>query len=146
MEATAEQQNTAELNQERGRSESVQHRTDATRPSTTELDLIIFLPLAILADFLGALDITGFGAILVRILDIPIVLILWLWRALKQGIGAQKNNYTYQLFGAFLLELSPFGIVPAWTAFVLYAYLKDRKLGRQFLATKSKEQHIKMKK
>jgi hypothetical protein len=139
-----EQARTQELNQDRASQKFKQHRTDTTAPSTTETDLIIFLPLAIIADLMGGLDFTGFGAILVRIIDIPIVLILWLWRTLK-GNKNISQNYTYQLFFTFLLEMSPFGIVPAWSAFVLYAYLKDRKWGRSVLSKKSREQRIKNK-
>lgn len=137
METVIEQKYTSELNHDRAESKS-QHRTTSSSPSTTELDLIIFLPIAIIADLIGALDLTGFGAIIVRIINLPILGILWLWRVMKQGPG-KKNDYTYQLLLAFLIETSPFGIIPTWTTFVVYAYLKDRKFGREILAKKTKE-------
>jgi len=133
MEATIEQQNIAELNQERARAnEKNDHLASQKEPTESSPDilaLIVFLPLAITADLLGALDITGVGAIFVRIIDLPILGILWLWRILKQGPG--KQSYSYQLMLAFLIEMSPFGIVPTWTTFVLYCYFKDTKLGKQ---------------
>ena len=137
MGEATEEQRTQELNQNRNKSQTTEQSQKAKAPehSVSTGDLIIFLPLAIIADLLGGLDITGFGAIPVRIVDVFVVLILWLWRALK-GAGGIKNNYTFQLFGTFLLEMSPFGIVPAWSAFVLYAYLKDRSFGKKFLAKK----------
>ncbi len=138
METTVEQREYAsELNQERMGSKP-QHRTASSNPSTTELDLIIFLPIAIIADLIGGLDLTGFGAIIVRIINLPILGILWLWRVMKQGPG-KKNDYTYQLLLTFLVETSPFGIIPTWATFVIYAYLKDQKFGREILAKKTKE-------
>ena len=145
-ETTTEEQRTEELNQNRNESQTTKQLQKAKTPehSVSTTDLIIFLPLAIIADLLGGLDITGFGAIPVRIIDVFVVLILWLWRALK-GNKSVKNNHTFQLFGTFLLEISPFGIVPAWSAFVLYTYFKDRAFGKKLLVKKTKEQRIKIK-
>jgi hypothetical protein len=146
-ETTTEEQNTEKLNRERNESQNTKrlYRTETQKPSVSTGEFIFFFPLAVIADLLGGFDITGFGAIPVRIIDIFIVLILWLWRAVKGTKGVTKN-YTFQLFGTFLLEMSPFGIIPAWSAFVLYTYFMDRKFGKQFLAKKSKEQRIKNKK
>lgn len=126
--ALLQRKQNAQLNQERAKidSSSMQENKEL---SPDFLGLIIFLPLAVIADICGVLDLTGFGAILVRIIDIPVLGILWLWRILKQGPG--KQNYSFQLMLAFLVELSPFGIIPTWTTFVLYCCLKDTKLGKQ---------------
>jgi hypothetical protein len=143
---TEEQIQTQELQQGRKESQSTRmsHRTETQKPKVSTGKLMILLPIAIITDLMGGLDITGFGAIIVRMVDILVVLIFWLAGALKDSEGVKKN-YTYQLFGTFLLEFSPFGIVPAWTTFVLYTYFADKKTGRKFLAKKSREQRIKNK-
>ncbi len=142
METTTDKKRleTATLNKDRNELQNTRHSRQAeeSKPKMGIGEFMIFFLLAITADLLGGLDITGFGAILVRIIDIFVVLTLWLWRALK-GNKNITNNYIYQLLGTFLLEVSPFGILPTWTTFVLYIYIKDRKTGRQFLAKKSKE-------
>ena len=140
MEVTTEQrQQNAQLNQDRSETnnEKLNLKQNVGESSPDILALIVFLPLAIAADILGGLDITGFGAIIVRIVDIPILGILWLWRIMKQGTG---KNYTYQLLLTFLVEISPFGIIPTWTTFVLYCYFKDTKLGKQTIGRAEKLQ------
>jgi hypothetical protein len=149
METTnQEQAQVQELNQDRHKDNENEKQDSPINQNAEQSShittLLIFLPLAIIADLVDGLDITGFLAIFTRIIDIPIVLTLWLWRALKNGKGVNKN-YTYQLFATFLLELSPFGMIPAWTTFVLYTYFKDKSSGRKFLAKTSKAQRIKIK-
>ncbi len=132
-----EQVQTQELNQ--SRSDSRLHgknQTTTTQSSTSTLEFVALLPLAIFADLIGGLDLTVFGSVIVRIINIPIVLVLWLWRVFKHGPGLQKNDYTYQLFATFLIEMSPFGIVPTWTTFVIYAYLKDKNIAKNTLGRK----------
>jgi len=38
---------------------------------------------------------------------------------------------TFQILLAFLVELSPLGIIPTWSIFVAYVYFKDTKMGKQ---------------
>lgn len=133
--AISQRKQSAQLNQDRAKTDSTS-KQKSEESSPDFLGLIIFLPLAVMADLLGVLDLTGFGAILVRIIDIPILGILWLWRILKQGPG--KQSYSYQLIFAFLVELTPIGIVPAWTTFVLYCCFKDTKLGKQTIGKMKK--------
>jgi hypothetical protein len=129
--ALSQREQGAKLNQERKKTDSTRIQQKNEESSHSPLTLIIFLPLAAIADICGALDLTGFGAILVRVIDIPILGILWLWRVLGQESKKQKQSYSYQLMLTFLVELSPFGIIPTWTTFVLYCYFKDAKLGKQ---------------
>jgi len=129
--AISQRKQGAQLNQDRAKTDSTS-KQKSEESSPDFLGLIIFLPLAITADLLGILDLTGFGVILVRIIDIPILGILWLWRILKQGIKGQ--SYSYQLMLAFLIELSPFGIIPTWTTFVLYCCFKDTKIGKRTIS------------
>jgi len=129
--ALSQREQNAQLNQERKKTDSTRIQLENEGSSHNPLTLIIFLPLAVTADICGALDLTGFGAILIRNIDIPVLGILWLWRILGQESKKQKQNYSYQLMLTFLVELSPFGIIPTWTTFVLYCYFKDAKLGKQ---------------
>lgn len=147
MEATIQEQiQTQELNEDRLESDQQDKILTKQEPNQSShiTTLLIFLPLAIIVDLIDGLDLTVFLALLTRIIDIPIILILWLWRISKSGKGITKN-YTYQLFAAFLLELSPFGMIPTWTIFVLYTYFKDKSFGKKFLAKTSKAQRIKIK-
>jgi len=132
VEATIEQQHQTQLYQDRAEDiaeiKGQSSNQENTKSPSGIIALVIFLPLAITADLLGALDLTGFGAIAVRIIDIPILGILWLWRTMTQGV---KKDVTWQLMLTFLIEISPFGIIPTWTTFVLYCYFKDTKLGKK---------------
>ena len=140
MEATAqitaeERKQQSQLNQARanleqeGRSSKVfQGATAATLINIGEL--ILILGAAITVDVIDVLDLTGVAAILVRFIDIPTLGALWLWRILKHQAGPKKDP-TFQLLLAFLCELSPFGIIPTWTIFVLYVYFQDTKLGKK---------------
>jgi len=140
MEATIEQQNTARLNEDRAKSDIeeddsalVEKTNGESSPDITAL--LIFLPIAIAADVIDALDLTGIGAILARLVDLPILGILWLWRVSKTGPG---RNYTFQMLLSFLIELSPVGMIPTWSIFVLYVYFKDTKLGKQTIGKAEK--------
>lgn len=133
MEATLKQRkNLAELTENRSvqdqeKNQPIDTEENADKSGSNIITLIIFLPLAIAADALGALDLTGFGAIIVRIVNFPILGTLWLWRILKTG---PKKDPTLQLITGFLIEQSPFGIIPTWTILVLYFYFQDTKLGK----------------
>ena len=139
VEATIEQQHRAQLYQDRTKDtaeiERKSSKQENTKSSSGIITLIIFLPIALAADLLGALDLTGFGAIAVRIIDIPILGILWLWRVMTQGV---KKDVTWQLMLTFIIEISPFGIIPTWTTFVLYCYFKDTKMGKGVISKAEK--------
>lgn len=90
-------------------------------------EMVIILGAAITVDAIDILDLTGFGAILVRFIDIPTLGALWLWRISK---GESKKNPTFLILTTFLVELSPVGMIPAWTIFVAYVYFQDNKLAK----------------
>lgn len=92
-------------------------------------EFIFVLLLAIGVDSIDALDLTGFGVIIARFVDLPALGLLWLWRITKH-IGSPrrvKKNPTFKLLLFFLGELSPAGILPFWTAYVIYTYLGEKK-------------------
>jgi len=134
MEATTqERENQAQLTQARLEDSQekgglIQGASPATFINIGEM--VIVLGAAITVDIIDALDLTGVGAILVRFIDIPTLGALWLWRILKHQAGPKKDP-TFQLLLAFICELSPFGIIPTWTIFVLYVYFQDTKLGKE---------------
>ena len=130
---TQERKNQAELNQSRTKinEQSDESSEDASSGATfNPVETLLILGAAITVDIIDILDLTGFGAILVRFIDVPTMLALWLWRISKHQVGPQKNP-TFQILLAFLAELSPFGILPAWSIFVLYVYFQDTKLGKE---------------
>ncbi len=47
---------------------------------------------AVVADILDVLDLTGFGAIIARAVDIPILAGLWIWRASKKGLKIRPSK------------------------------------------------------
>ncbi len=93
-------------------------------------EVVIILGAAITVDVIDVLDLTGVGAILVRFIDVPTLGALWLWRILKHQAGPKKDP-TFLLLSAFLVELSPAGMIPTWTVFVVYVYFQDSKLGKK---------------
>jgi len=50
--------------------------------------------LAIISDILDILDITGFGIIITRMIDIPTLGLLWLWRINKHGLKPELSTKT----------------------------------------------------
>lgn len=88
--------------------------------------------LAIVADALDALDLTGFGVIIARVIDLPVLALLWLWRINKHISSPQKTkkNPTFKMLLFALGEISPAGILPFWTAFVIYTWWGEKKAGR----------------
>ena len=93
-------------------------------------EVVIILGAAITVDVIDVLDLTGVGAILVRFIDVPTLGALWLWRILKHQAGPKKDP-TFLLLSAFLVELSPAGMIPTWTIFVVYIYFQDTRLGKK---------------
>ncbi|MBA4320754.1 MAG: hypothetical protein C0412_20375 [Flavobacterium sp.] len=140
MEANVqEKQNQSDLNQARAgdKKESDETRESAPVANINIAEMVIILGAAITVDLIDALDLTGFGAILVRFIDIPTLGALWLWRVLKQQAGPKKDP-TFAILLAFLTELSPIGIIPTWSTFVLYTYFQDTKLGKQTIGKAQK--------
>jgi len=136
MEATIqERQLEGELNQERAQAKIHNDNAPASGPAVVAnfMEMGLILGAAMIVDFIDILDLTGFGAILVRFIDIPVLGALWIWRICKQGISPYKKNLTFQMLLVLFTEISPFGIIPAWTAFVFYIWIKEHKASRQML-------------
>jgi hypothetical protein len=135
-----ERENLAALNQ--NRSESKIKNKEQKNPAQTQhvntAEMIIVLGAAMIVDAVGLLDLTGFGVILTRIITFPAFGGLWLWRILKQQ-SSPKKDPAFQILIPFLAEISPFGILPSWTIYVIYIWIKDTKLGK---ATIGKAQQL----
>jgi len=131
-----EKQQLAQLNQSRLKvkqgSENSSGLIQGISPATfiNVGEMVIILGAAITVDVIDVLDLTGIGAILVRLIDVPTLGALWLWRILKHQAGPKKNP-TFLLLSAFLVELSPAGMIPTWTVFVVYIYFQDTRLGKK---------------
>ena len=140
---TQEQTQIQELNQDRAENNNPNEQSSSgekTENSSGIITLLIFFPLAIACDAFGLLDLTGFGAIIVRVINFPLLLTLWLWRTYKSG---PKKNPTLQLLLTFLIEQSPIGIIPTWTISVLFFYFQDTKLGKKTIGKIEKLSTIK---
>jgi len=131
-----EKQQLAQLNQSRLKvkqgSENSSGLIQGISPATfiNVGEMVIILGAAITVDVIDVLDLTGIGAILVRLIDVPTLGALWLWRILKHQTGPKKDP-TFLLLSAFLVELSPAGMIPTWTVFVVYIYFQDTRLGKK---------------
>ena len=140
-----ERQNQAELNQARIETkEKSGGLIQGASPSTfiNIGEMILILGAAITLDVIDASDLTGVGAILVRFIDIPTLGALWLWRVMKHQAGPKKDP-TFLLLSAFLVEISPAGMVPTWSIFVAYIYFQDTKLGKKTIGKVQKLAKIK---
>lgn len=141
---TKERKFRSELLQDRAETKKttkVSKKTDSGVDINTA-EMLIVLGAAITVDIIDALDLTGVGAILVRFIDIPTLGALWLWRIVKTG---PRKDPTFALLAAFLVELSPAGMIPTWSIFVGYIYLQDTKLGKQTIGKAKKATKIKTK-
>ncbi len=138
-EKNKEREYQSELNQERQETKTETSGESAHGPASTinAAELLIILGLAITVDLIDVLDLTGFGAIISRAVDLPCLGLLWLWRIMKHQAGPKKDP-TLQVLTAFLGEISPFGILPIWTIFVLYVYFQDSKLGQKTIGAAKK--------
>ena len=129
METTIEErQQNAQLNQERAiektRNEGVKV-PEESKPNTGEY--IIFLGIGIILDIAGLFsDASIFLIIPIRIITLPAMLMFLLWRFMKGG----KKIYAGALVGTAAAETF-LSFLPAYTGFVLYAWLKESKLGKQ---------------
>jgi len=120
----------AQLNQGRSTAKQTSGASQELSPAIVinAAEMVIVLGAAITVDLIDVLDLTGVGAILVRFIDVPTLGALWLWRILKTG---RKKDPTFALLMAFIVEISPFGMIPTWTIFVAYVYFQDTKLGQK---------------
>ncbi len=140
MQATTEEkQNLAQLNQSKLKVKQTSQNNSGIDPATVinAAEMILILGAAITVDVIDVLDLTGVGAIIVRFIDVPTLGALWLWRILKHQAGPKKDP-TFALLMAFLVEISPFGIVPTWTIFVGYIYFQDTRLGQKTIGKTQK--------
>lgn len=131
--ATTEQRkDTAELNQDRLQTKQKAQKTNGFTPETiiNVAEMIIILGAAITVDIIDILDLTVVLGPFIRLIDIPTLGALWLWRILKHQPGPKKDP-TFLLLSAFLIEISPFGMIPTWTIFVAYVSFQDTRLGQK---------------
>lgn len=127
-----EKQHLAQFNQGRLKTRQKTEKSQGFAPETVVAagEFVIILGAAITVDAIDILDLTIVGGIVVRFLDIPILGALWLWRILKHQAGPKKDP-TFLLLSAFLVEISPVGMIPTWTLFVAYVYFQDTRLGKE---------------
>jgi hypothetical protein len=123
MDAT-ETQRLIQLNQSRVKTKIKKIKKAPIKISFVEL--FIVLGAAATLDILDVIALTGFGAVIVILIDVPTTLAIWLWVALK-GEKIKIKNSWLKIGGSFLLEISPFGIIPTWTTLILYIWYKNRK-------------------
>lgn len=104
-------------------------------PHTNTAEWIILGLSAGIVDLIDILDLTGFGVIIARLIDIPALIGIGLWMIIKQHkLPTPQKDPVFLLFFAFIGELSPAGIVPFWTAYIFYLWLKQTRLGRKVVA------------
>lgn len=141
---TAEQQYISELNQ--SRYEDAQDENISVKSGSSESpNFVVFLLVggaAAIVDLIDTAELTGILAFLTKPIDIPTLGFLWLWR-ISQSQAGPKKDVTFQILLAFMVELSPFGIIPTWTIFVAYVYFKDTKLGKQTIGKVQKITSVK---
>jgi hypothetical protein len=135
---TRERKNKANLNHARLQTKQ-SNQKNGTGPATfiNVAEMIIVLGAAITVDVIDILDLTVIGAIIVRFIDIPTLGALWLWRISRHQTGPKKDP-TFLILSAFLVELSPTGIIPTWTLFVAYTYFQDTKLAKKTIGKAQK--------
>ena len=138
---TKQRKNISQLNQERPKAKPDASGGFEPATLTNAAEAMLILGAALTVDVIDVLDLTGVGAIVVRFIDIPTLGALWLWRVSKHQTGPQKDP-TFLILSAFLVELSPVGMIPTWTVFVAYSYVQDTKIGKK---TISKAKKIKVK-
>ena len=125
---TEERKYESQLNQERTNVESDESKGFGPSTVVNIAEVVIILGAAITVDLIDVLDLTGIGAILVRFIDIPTLGALWLWRVSKHQT---KKDPVFLLLSAFLVELSPIGMIPTWTIFVAYVSFQDTRIGKE---------------
>jgi len=143
-----------ELNQQRAQArqkEDDQETVSAQDNSKREINIntaewIIVLLAAIVVDIVDLLDLTGFGAIIARIIDIPMLLAVWAFILIKlQQMPSPRKDPIYMLFAAFIGELSPIGMIGFWTLYIIYLWLRRKKIGRAAITHGAKKMRKKRK-
>jgi len=137
----------AELNQQRAqnKSETDEETSSMSDDGKREINInpaewIIVLLVAIAVDLVDLLDLTGFGAIIARIIDIPMLLGVWAFIIIKlQQMPRPSKDPVYMLFVAFIGELSPVGMIGFWTLYIIYLWLRRKKIGRAAIAHGAKK-------
>lgn len=105
------------------------------KPETNIAEWLILGGAAFLIDLVDVLDLTGVGIIIARAIDIPALIGIGLWLLIKQHkLPTPQKDPVFMLFFAFLGELSPGGILPFWTAYIFYLWLRQTRLGRKVIA------------
>ena len=124
-----EQTYKSQLAQSRAKGKKSKKRKREAAPPPNPAEFILIGMLAVAADAIDALDLTGWGAIIARGVDIPVLGLLWLWRINKHISDPRinKKNPSFKMLLFFLAEISPFGIIPFWTAFVIYTWKEQKK-------------------
>lgn len=144
MEATVKERRfESQLNQGRQKVKPKGASTFSPEFIISMAEMLLMLGAALTIDIIDVLDLTVFGAILVRFIDIPAALAIWLWLKSKHEITTPLKNPGFKIVFAFLIEISPFGMLPMWTLFIIYVWLKQGKAGRQILAKGTREIRIK---
>lgn len=131
MEETLERQYISQLNKDRGQDSNNDLKNDSADAAPNTAEYLIFLGIAIIVDALGVLaDLTIILAIPIRVLVLPMVGVLTLWRALKRKKSGAAQ--WIMLGGSTILE-SITSFLPTWTIFVLSMWIMDTKLAKNIL-------------
>ncbi len=114
----------AQLNQERrqlAQKEKTKSKGSSKEITVNIAEFLMLLLLAIAVDTVDWLDLTGFGAIIASIIDLPALGLLWAWRIMKviDRPGKVKIKASFKIILFFLFEISPAGLIPFWTAYVI---------------------------
>lgn len=135
---TRERKNEADLNRARLQDKQSNQKSGAG-PATfiNVAEMMLVLGAAITVDVIDVLDLTVVGAIVARFIDIPTLGALWLWRISRHQTGPKKDP-TFLILSAFLVELSPIGMIPTWTLFVAYTFFQDTKLAKKTIGKAQK--------
>ena len=70
------------------------HEEKKSGASPNIAEYLIIGGLAAVSDIVDILDLTGFGAIIARLIDIPTLGLLWLWRINKHGLKSALPTKT----------------------------------------------------
>ncbi len=141
-------------NQEKYRAQLNQERNASRKKATIEktgpeininpVEFIMLLILAFCVDTIDWLDLTGVGAIVARLVDLPMLGLLWAWRIIKiiERPDKVRKKAGFKLVLFFLLEISPVGLIPFWTAYIIYTWLGEKKAARISTALKIKKSKV----
>jgi len=134
----------AQLNQKRRKSvegEKSKNKNSGKEITVNIAEFLMLLLLAIAIDTIDWLDLTGFGAIIARAIDLPALGLLWTWRIIKtiDRPGNAKTKASFKIILFFLAEISPIGLIPFWTAYVIYTWLEEKRTAKASKLIKNKK-------